>query len=171
MSESLNTICLGLKRPIALLGAGLALTAAVTWNAPVWAQGGPLIYPSQGQSCEQQSRDESDCRMWAQQQTGFNPYQGAPTYYSSGPQGGEMISGAARGAALGAVGGAIGGDAGKGAAVGAGVGAAAGLMRRNQARRAQEQAQQQSAAYYNQQMGNYNRAFGTCMQGRGYAVN
>ena len=148
-----------------------ALAVAIAWTPVAWAQQAPMIYPSQGQTFEEQAQDEGACRIWAQQQTGFNPYQGAPTYYSSSSSGGQVVGGAARGAALGAVGGAIGGNAGKGAAIGAGVGAASGLMRRNRNRRAEEEAQQQAAAQYNHQLSNYNRAFGTCMQGRGYAVN
>jgi len=136
-----------------------------------FAQSAPVIYPSQGQSMEQQSQDEAQCRGWAQQQTGFNPSQG-PSYQSSGgQQSGQVVGGAARGAALGAIGGAIGGDAGKGAAIGAGIGAVGGLLRRSRQQEQQQQAQAQAVNQYNQQVGNFNRFFGTCMQGRGYAVN
>ena len=62
-------------------------------------------------------------------------------------------------------------DAGKGAAIGAGVGATAGLLRRHDRRQDDAAAQQQAAAQYNQGMADFNRAFATCMQGRGYAVN
>jgi hypothetical protein len=82
-----------------------------------------------------------------------------------------MVGGAARGAALGAIGGAIAGDAGKGAAIGAALGGAGGFMRRNQNARAAQSANQQSQNAYNQGLNNYYRAFGACMQGRGYAVN
>lgn len=149
---------------LAVAGATLLI------SAPASAQNAPFVYPSQGQSMEQQARDETECRIWAQQQTGFNPAQG-PAYYPSAPSGGEMVGGAARGAALGAIGGAIAGNAGRGAAVGAGVGAAGGLMRKNRNRRADQQMQQQAINQYNQQAANYNRAFATCMQGRGYAVS
>ncbi len=166
-----NTVHIAWPTRRALPAIVTTLAVAMAWTPVAWAQQAPMIYPSQGQSFEEQAQDEGECRMWAQQQTGFNPYQGAPTYYSSGSSGGQVVGGAARGAALGAIGGAIGGNAGRGAAIGAGVGATAGLMRRNQSRRAEEQARQQAAAQYNQQLANYNRAFGTCMQGRGYAVN
>ncbi len=115
--------------------------------------------------------DEAACRSWSQQQTGFNPAQGPVYYSSSGSGGGEVIRGAAGGAALGAIGGAIGGKVGKGAKIGAGIGAVAGLMRKGQRKRADQQAQQQAVNRYNQQLAGYNRAFGACMQGRGYAVN
>ena len=130
----------------------------------------PIIYPSKGQSLELQAQDEGACRTWAQQQTGFNPSQG-PANVATSSGSGQVLRGAAGGAAVGAIGGAIGGNAGKGAAIGAGVGAAAGLLRRGQQRRENEQAQSQANAQYNQNLANYNRAFGTCMQGRGYTVN
>jgi hypothetical protein len=154
------------------LACGLLVAALLAGAGPrnALAQSAPYVYPSQGQSMEEQARDESECRMFAQQNTGFNPSQG-PAYYPQQSTGGEMVGGAARGAALGAIGGAIGGNAGKGAAIGAGVGAAAGLLRRAQKDSANQQAQQQAQADYNNKRNNYNRAFGACMQGRGYAVN
>lgn len=40
---------------------------------PSFGQGqAPTIYPSQGQRLEQQSKDQGECRGWAQQQIGFN---------------------------------------------------------------------------------------------------
>jgi hypothetical protein len=153
---------------LTLLGAFL-ITTSISQMA-LAQQNMPMIYPSQGQSIEQQSTDEGQCRMWAQQQTGFNPYQGAPSA-SNDSGGGEIIRGTARGTVLGAIGGAIGDDTGEGAKIGAGVGAAAGLMRKNQNRRQNRRDQQQATDQYNQQIANYNRAFATCMQGRGYAVN
>ena len=112
------------------------------------------------------------------QQSGFDPAN--PQVYTpppppqSAPQGG-VLRGAAGGAALGAIGGAIGGDAGKGAAIGAGAGALFGLMRRA---RWEEEEQQQQQSYMAQQQNAlaqghaaYNRAFATCMTGRGYTVS
>ena len=155
----------------AIVGVAFAVATLVTGTDAVQARAAPVVYPSQGQGLGQQGQDENDCRIWAQQQTGFNPSQG-PAYYGGSSGGsGQVLRGAAGGAALGAIGGAIGGNAGKGAAIGAGVGAAAGLMRRGRQRRAEEQAQQQAINQYNQQLANYNGAFAACMQGRGYAVN
>ena len=134
------------------------------------ANSGLVIYPSKGQSTQQQAADENECRAWARQETGFDPAR-APKPQASNSSGGEIVGGAAKGAVLGIVGGAIAGDAGKGAAVGAGVGATAGLMRKNRNRRADNQAQQQSVDDYNRQLDGYNRAFVSCMQGHGYAVN
>ncbi len=155
----------------ALVGTAFAVAAVVTGSHVATAQSAPIIYPSQGQSIDQQADDEAACRSWSQQQTGFNPAQGPVYYGSSGSGGGEVIRGAVGGAALGALGGAIGGKVGKGAKIGAGVGAVAGLMRKGQRKRANKQAQQQAINQYNRQLAGYNRAFGACMQGRGYAVN
>jgi hypothetical protein len=148
------------------------LVSSLFYPTPAEAQGGaPIIYPSHGQTLEQQSKDESACRTWAQQQTGFNPSSGVQyTPQQSGPTG-QVVRGAAGGAALGAVGGAIAGNAGKGAAIGAGVGATAGLLGRARKTREAGQAQENAVASYNTQVGEYNRAFGACMSGRGYTVN
>jgi Glycine zipper len=95
---------------------------------------------------------------------------------------GQGIVGAAGGAAGGAVIGAIAGDAGKGAAIGSAVGLLAGWHRRraeeieaaNQQLQTQQQIAAQSAqqlAVSQQKLANYNLAFKTCMQGRGYTLN
>ena len=34
-----------------------------------------FIYPNQGQSSDQQSRDEFECQQWAKNQTGVDPHQ------------------------------------------------------------------------------------------------
>lgn len=135
------------------------------------AQAAPIIYPSGGQSLDQQAADEGACRSWAQQQTGMYPGQAAPGYYGTPQQqGAPILGGAARGAAIGAVGGAIAGDAGKGAGMGAAMGATAGLFRKNQQRRQEAYANDQAMAAYQADMGRYNQAFAACMQGRGYTV-
>jgi Glycine zipper len=136
------------------------------------------IYPTKGQTPEQQAQDKSECHTWAVQQTQFDPTQPQPTAMAPSttalpPQGGG-IRGAGRGAAMGAVGGAIAGDAGKGAAVGAATGAMMGRMRqRDQMRQQQaqhQQAQQQQQAVYAQQRSEYDRAVRACLTGRGYTI-
>ncbi|MDN5870418.1 MAG: hypothetical protein L0H73_06825, partial [Nitrococcus sp.] len=80
------------------------VAGAALWMVhPVMAQS-PIIYPSKGQSTEQQSKDTAACQGWAQQETGVDPVaiaeaevQAAP---NSGPRGGA-VRGAAGGAALG----------------------------------------------------------------------
>lgn len=151
---------------ILMMVAALAIEAATT---PALAQA-PIVYPSTGQTLDQQASDETACRNWAQQQSGVYPNQAPPGYYGNPNVGMPIVGGAARGAALGAVGGAIAGDAGKGAAIGAGVGATAGFMRRNQQRRQETYANDQAMAQYQADLGRYNQAFAACMQGRGYTV-
>jgi len=148
-----------------ILGIGVAgvLIATSAWGQQLY------IYPQRGQSFDQQAVDKAECERWATQQTGYNPGAPLPPPTAGAPQGG-MFRGAAGGAALGAVGGAIGGDAGKGAAIGAGVGALFGGFRRM---RAMEEEQAQMASYQAQTAqatGGFNRAYGACLQGRGYTV-
>ena len=166
-----NTVDIARTLRAALMGTALAVAAVAMGSHIATAQSAPIIYPSQGQSIDEQANDEASCRSWSQQQTGFNPAYGPVYYGGSSSGGGEVIGGAARGAALGVIGGAIGGNVGKGAKIGAGVGAVSGLMRKNRRKRADQKAQQQAVNQYNQQLAGYHRAFGACMQGRGYAVN
>ncbi len=149
----------------ATLAAGLSTCVFASTGS-----GEVFVYPK-GQSQEQFEKDQFVCHQWATQQTGFNPSQPAPTAAAPSTAGdGTVVRGAARGAAVGAVGGAIGGNAGKGAAIGAGVGATAGVMKRNQHNRevaaSNQQAQQQQQA----NLGRYETAYKTCMQGRKYQV-
>lgn len=152
----------------------LALLAAALTAAPAALAQQPVIYPSKGQSAEQQNKDQGDCYVWAKQQTGVDPAAVAQAASSQpaapGPQGERL-----RGAAGGAVGGAIIGeiaddDAGKGAAVGAVVGTMAGGARQRRNQRAHQQQQQQAQQQSQQAIANYNRAFSACMEGRGYVV-
>ena len=136
-----------------------------------------FIYPNKGQTKQQQDKDKYECYDWAKQQTGFDPMAQpkatAPPPAQEAKQGG-VVRGAARGALAGVAIGAIAGDAGKGAAIGAAGGGLFGGMRRKDQQRQQEQAEQQwaqqQAANYQQNRSNYNRAFSSCMEGRGYTV-
>jgi hypothetical protein len=115
-----------------------------------------FVYPQKGQSAEQQQKDQAECESWAKTQ-GADP--------SAPPAGGNKrargaVGGAARGAAAGAAVGAIAGDAGKGAGAGAVVGAIGG---RRKAKAGEQQAQATA-------QDTYARAFGACMEGRGYSV-
>jgi len=154
----------------ALLIAGLMLPIPVTAET--------FIYPAKGQSAEQQTSDKAECNVWATQQTGFDP--AAPPTASAPPPPqpmptGGLVRGGARGAAVGAVGGAIGGDAGKGAAIGAATGALLGGIRRRDQMRSQEYEQQQwaqqQAAQNQAKKANWEKAYDTCLSGRGYTVS
>jgi Glycine-zipper domain len=157
---------------------------------------GLYVFPGKSQTHDQQLVDESECYDLAQQQSGVNPEMAAPAPPSSAeiqaaqaqgaqsaPQAqGGRVRGAARGAAGGAMIGAIAGDAGKGAAIGATVGTVRGGRQQRQANAAskeqaasqaggqlQQQYKQQQAAY-DQQIGNFKRAFSACLDSRGYSV-
>jgi hypothetical protein len=144
--------------------------AAFTWVCAAEAQK-PIVYPAKGQTAQQQSQDEAQCDTWAKQATGIDPavVASSPPPQQTGPAvgGGQRVGGAARGAAGGAAIGAIAGDAGKGATAGAVVGTMAGGRRARQqpaAQNQQAQAQQQEA------LQTYDRAYGACMEGRGYTI-
>lgn len=155
---------MGYRGSLALIGAlALCLAAGQAW-AEVFA------YPKKGQSQEQFEKDQFECHKWAKGQTGVDPTQPQQSAAAPPPQKGGAVRGATRGAALGAIGGAIAGDAGKGAAIGAGVGAAGGAMRKAESQRQQSQAQQQAQAQAQAARAQYDKAYGVCLEGRGYQV-
>ena len=149
---------------------------ATLCSGPVLAQD-LIIYPNKGQSQEQLDKDKYECYSWAKQQTGFDPMQQPkatePPPQQQAQQGG-VVRGGARGALVGVTAGAIAGDAGKGAAIGAASGALIGGARRQDQMRQQEQAEQQwaqeQAATYTKNRDGYDRAYGACLEGRGYTV-
>ena len=125
----------------ALTGVGVLFAAAAVAPGIVLAQS--YVYPTRGQSPQQQQKDQGECHAWAIQQTGVNPAAMAPP--PSGPTG------------------QVAGTAARGAAIGAATGALVGGFRRADQRRAAEQSQAQASAAY----GNANAA---CLEGRGYTV-
>jgi len=153
----------------ALVCAGLLLGSAVL--AGLGAE--MFIYPAKGQTQDKQNQDQYECHEWAVKQSGVDPAQLAEQMSApeTRPQRGGAVRGAAGGAALGAIGGAIGGDAGEGAAIGAGVGGLLGHMRARQSVQEQQQAAQQQHAAVQQQLGQYDKAYATCLRGRGYTVS
>jgi uncharacterized protein YcfJ len=148
------------------LAAGVA---SLCLAAAAFAQQ-PIIYPSKGQTPQQQSKDDGECYVWAKQNTGIDPAVVAQTPAQTQPSSGgnERVQGALRGALGGAAIGAIVGDAGKGAGVGAVLGTMGGGR---QARENQAKSQAQSQTQHQQTMQTFYRAYGACMQGRGYTVN
>lgn len=135
-------------------GSAMLLVAIMLPGSAV----GQYVYPARGQSPEQQQKDQGECHGWAMQQAG-NPAAVPPP---PGPSG-QVLRSTGRGAAIGAVGGAIGGNAGKGAAIGATTGALVGGFRRVDEQRAYNEAQSNANAAYS-------RAYGACLEGRGYTV-
>lgn len=157
---------------------GMATAAFLFFTGWVSAQE-LVFFPAKGQSPEQTEKDKTDCYTWAKQQTGFDPMQPPQTTQAPPPQNqgpsGERVKGAARGTVIGGVAGKIANDdAGKGAAAGAAAGVVAGGMKTRQGRRQQAQQQQQASqqqqAAYDEARSTYNRAFGACMEGKGYTV-
>ena len=131
----------------------------------------PIVYPAKGQSAQQQKKDDAECYAWAKQTTGIDPavVASSPPPQDTGPAtgGGQRVRGAARGAVGGAAIGAIAGDAGQGAGIGAVVGTMAGGR---QARQQQAAQNQQSVAQQQELINTHYRAFGACMEGRGYTI-
>lgn len=132
---------------------------------------GPGNLPRQGAKSAAAGQRRRCLPCWAKQTTGIDPLAAAqtPPPAPSGPAtgGGERVSGAARGALGGLAIGAIAGDAGEGAAIGAVVGTMAGGHRARQNQAAQ---QQQVQSQQQQQLQTYYRAYGACMEGRGYTI-
>lgn len=158
-----------------LVTMGLAVSLALP---ALDAAAGLYVYPSGGQSAEQQTLDEGACLKWASDQTGFDPTAPIQTTEAPPPSQAPTTSagrGLLRGALLGTAVGAISGNAGRGAAIGAGTGALVGGVRsHNQmaSSSAQQDAwAQQQAAQYAESQNNYNQAYTTCLRGRGYTVN
>lgn len=148
------------------------LTAAAvftTFSVLPAAGGEPVVYPAKGQSQQQMEMDKSSCYSWAKGQTGFDPMQAPVPATAAEPQGGA-VKGAAKGAAVGAAVGAIAGDAGKGAAIGATAGGAGGAVKKRKGQKEQQAQAQQQAAAADQKLADYNRAWGACLEGKGYTV-
>ena len=135
------------------------------------SQAQSFVYPTNGQSPQQQEQDEFACYKWAKGQTGMDPTQPSQASTAPPPKRKEgLLSGAMGGAALGAIGGAIAGNAGKGAAIGAAVGGVGGAARRSSSEEEYRQHQQQASAQQNQAKQTFNRAYSVCLEGRGYKV-
>ena len=122
----------------------------------------PSVYPAKKQTAQQQKKDDGECMAWAKKDTGIDPVAASqPAPQKTGPAvgGGERLKGAAGGAVVGG----IAGDAGVGAAVGTVVGGA--KARQNQKAQNQQAQQQQQGA-----LNTFYKAYGACMEGRGYTV-
>ena len=139
----------------------------------------PIVYPAKGQSEKQMEKDKYECYSWAKKQTGFDPM-ATPTATRAAPpsSNASTAGGAVKGGAVGALGGlaigALAGNSKKGALIGGGSGALIGGVKSHNEQKRSKQAQQQWA---NEQANNYagkrheyNRAFGACLEGRGYSV-
>jgi len=150
-----------------------AVLAIAASFAAATVQAQQFVYPSKGQTPEQQKKDEYECHQWAVNQTGVDPTKPAPQQQAAPPPPGTTATGStrgagARGAARGAVVGEIvGDDAGAGAAAGA---VAARSQSRRQNAATQQQASQQQQQAGQQQNASYGKARAACLEGRGYSV-
>jgi hypothetical protein len=156
--------------PVALVASAVPVAA----QAPPSSQTlGVFVYPAKGQSPAQQQAEEGECYGWAQRQTGVDPT--APPKQAAAPkeQGldGSAVKGAAGGAAVGTAIGAIAGDTGEGAAIGAVAGAVRGRrMAKKKKQQQAQQAQQQAQAETTYVQETFRKAYGACLEGKGYTV-
>jgi hypothetical protein len=141
-----------MRRVIGLVLVGAVLGGCATASGPPSARD-VAVYPSKGQTQEQQSRDMSECTTWAKQQSNFDPATDTAKGAGMG-----LALGALGGAALGAATGAIVGSPGTGAAVGAVAGGATG-------------AAVGGTSSYGSGKDGFDKAYAACMTGRGYAVS
>jgi hypothetical protein len=173
--------------------------APSTPEMPAWSPSkdiGVFVFGKNGQSPDQQLKDESDCYGSAKQMTGIDPKAPAVAGKTAEQKAAEQkeaaenaeqkkggrVGGAARGAAGGAAIGAIAGDAGKGAGAGAVAGTMRGGMSQRQANATakkqaaaqtaakQQKEEEQAKAAHAQGLDTFQRAFEACMDARNYSV-
>ena len=185
---------------------GSQAAAQQTATSPSQAAPGPaqspaqsidlFAFPKNGQSRDQQLKDESECFRLAKERTGLDPQKPAPTgptveqIQAAQKQAAEnakqvkggRVAGAARGTAGGVAIGAITGNTGKGAAVGAVAGTMQGGAKQRaantqakqkasaQARAKLEKEQEQELQAHKEGQDTFQRAFSACMDARGYSV-
>ena len=132
---------------------------------------GLFVYPAKGQGAGKQEADENLCYAWARQQTGIDPTVAAAPVQAAEVERGDTVKGAAGGAIVGTAVGAIVGETGEGAAVGAVAGAARGRRERKRKKKeAEAQAQQATQDQETQRKDTFKKAWGACLEGRGYSV-
>lgn len=134
---------------------------------------GIYVFGRSGQSSAQQAKDDGECYGAAAQQSNYDQRmaQAGQTQAPATAQQGGRAKGAVKGAVAGTAVGAVVGDAGQGAAIGATTGVIAGGSRQ---RRENKEAQQRAAQAVEQEKANaladLKRAYGACMDARGYSV-
>jgi hypothetical protein len=129
------------------------LLFSVCLVSPVWAQD-PIVYPAKGQSEDQMEKDKYQCYSWAKNQTGFDPMK-TPTTTSAPPAKEKEVW--VRGGLIGAAGGAL-------------IGGARSSNQRNREAQKRKDWERKETNNYVRARSEYNRAFGACMEGRGYSV-
>ena len=180
MQRILTSATLAVTLAVTPVVAQVATQQAAPPPPPTLKEIGMIIYPSKGQTKDQQALDEKECTTWAEDQTGLKLGAGKVNVDSAAQASqakmaeaatGAAVAGAARGAAGGAIVGAIAGDAGEGAAIGAVAGAIGGRRAKKQAEAQAAQAgAAQAEAQNKQRVETFKKAASVCLDGRGYSV-
>jgi hypothetical protein len=132
---------------------------------------GLFVYAASGQDAAKQAEDENLCYAWARQQSGIDPTVAAAPVEAAEVPRGDAVKGAAGGAIVGTAIGAIAGGTGEGAAIGAVAGTAKGRRERKKKKKeAEAQAQQATQNQETQRKDTFKKAWGACLEGRGYSV-
>jgi len=176
---------------LTILGFSLVVSGAHAQTAPsgktLAATMEVYAFPNNGQTTEQQSKDEGECYGWATTNTGSDPFElqkQAAAAQQQTQQQVQQAQAATQGAgARGAVGGAAAGaligavadkDKSEAAAAGAAVGAIAARRRAKAGSQQAAAAAQQSGAATQQatgeQIANFKKAFSVCLESKKYMV-
>ncbi len=170
---------------LCLLALPLSQSAAQDASKSLASTLDVYVFPADGQTTDQQSKDEAECYNWAVSNTGSDPFDLQKQNEQAQAQAEQQVAqtqaatqgagakGAVKGAAAGAlIGEVTGGDAGDSAVMGA---AAVGIASRRRARsankQAQQQAEQQVAASEQataEQVENFKKAFSLCLEAHDY---
>ena len=171
---------------IACAGVSLAQTQPAQQKS-LAATMNVYVFPTKGQTAQQQSTDEASCYNWAVQNTGNDPFalqKQSQQAQKQADQAQQQIAQSGKGAgAVGAVGGAaagalIGEIAGHSASAAAGWGALAGaVIARRRTHRAKEEASEQVEEQNQQaqqataeQVENFTKAVSVCLEAKNYMV-
>lgn len=161
---------------IALTAIALVAAAGAANAQSIAGSLGLVVYPSAGQTADQQRSDEQECHAWAGETTGVDPENPKalerPATATQVDSGAAAGAGAARGMARGALIGNLADDdweqwAAAGAVAG-GVRGAKNAQRRNAQAQAHATAEQQAAAAEEIEL--FKKAFSACIEGRSYTI-
>lgn len=151
------------------MNARLMTSAAIvmTLASGVASAAGLIVYPSNGQSSQQQQQDQGQCYEWAKNQVGFDPAYGVPAAAPPPAQSNVGMGLLGGGLLGGLIGGVTHGNMAQSVGIGMLVGGVTGYARDQQqsAQQAQQTQYSQTAA-----MQQFQNAEAACLTGRGYSV-
>ena len=124
-------------------------------------------YPQKNQDKAQQQSDRSECKVWAMEQSGFDPATPQPQPQQAQQRRGGVVKGALIGGAAGEI---IDDKGGEGAAVGGLIGGVRQGRKNQEARDNANAAYQQQMSSWSSGQAAYGRAWDACMNGRGYST-